>query len=69
MATLRIRWKKSAIGYSQRQRDTIRSLGLKRLQATVDRDDTPVVRGMVQAVRHLVEVTELPDEHPSGDTV
>jgi large subunit ribosomal protein L30 len=69
MATLRIRWKKSTIGYSQRQRDTIRSLGLKRLQATVDREDTPVVRGMVQAVQHLVDVTELPDEQPSGDTV
>jgi large subunit ribosomal protein L30 len=67
MATLHIRWKKSAIGYNQRQRDTIRSLGLKRLHATVDREDTPVVRGMLHAVRHLVEVTEVQAHQPAGD--
>lgn len=67
MATLLIRWKKSTIGYRQRQRDTIRSLGLKRLNAVVEREDTPSVRGMVQAVRHLVEVTEVQDAQPSGE--
>jgi large subunit ribosomal protein L30 len=67
MATLRIRWKKSTIGYRQRQRDTIRSLGLRRLNAVVEREDTPVVRGMVQAVQHLVEVTEVQDAEPSGE--
>ena len=61
MARLRIRWKKSTIGYSQRQRDTIRTLGLRRLQATVEREDSPSVRGMIHQVRHLVEVTELGD--------
>jgi large subunit ribosomal protein L30 len=67
MAILRIRWKKSTIGYRQRQRDTIRSLGLRRLNAVVEREDTPVVRGMVHAVQHLVEVTEVPDAQPSGE--
>ena len=59
MAVLRIRYKKSFIGYNQRQRDTIRSLGLRRLNAVVEREDSPTVRGMILAVRHLVEVTEV----------
>ncbi len=69
MALLRIRWKKSTIGYNQQQRATIRSLGFKRLNAIVEREDTPVVRGMLHAVRHLVEVTEVQAEQPSGDKV
>jgi len=68
MALLRIRWKKSAIGYRQSQRDTIRSLGLPRLNCVVEREDTPTLRGMLQAVRHLVEVTEVQDEQSAGET-
>lgn len=56
---LRITWTKSTIGYSQRQRDTIRALGLHRLHQTVERPDLPEFRGMVQAVRHLVSVEEV----------
>ena len=56
--TLIIKWTKSAIGYSQRQKDTIRSLGFRRLQQTVERPDTPEFRGMVDKVRHLVTVEE-----------
>ena len=59
MAQLEIRWKKSTIGYCQRQRDTIRTLGLRRLNHVVRREDTPSVRGLLHAVRHLVEVTEV----------
>jgi large subunit ribosomal protein L30 len=59
MSKLRITWKKSTIGYSQRQRDTIRSLGLRRLHQTVEQDDTPSIRGLVKKVRHLVEVEEV----------
>jgi large subunit ribosomal protein L30 len=59
MSKLRITWKKSAIGYSQRQRDTIRSLGLHRLNETVERDDDAATRGMVQRVSHLVTVEEV----------
>jgi large subunit ribosomal protein L30 len=56
---LRIKWVKSSIGYSQRQKATIKSLGLKRLGDTVEWKDDPVTRGMVNRVRHLVEVEEL----------
>jgi large subunit ribosomal protein L30 len=53
-----ITWTKSAIGYSQRQKDTIRSLGLHRLNEKVERPDTMEFRGMVVKVRHLVRVEE-----------
>lgn len=53
-----ITWTKSAIGYSQRQKDTIRSLGLRRLHQRVEKPDTPEFRGMVHKVRHLVRVEE-----------
>lgn len=56
---LMITWTKSAIGYSQRQKDTVRALGLLRLNQTVERKDTPEVRGMVDKVRHLVKVEEV----------
>jgi len=50
---LRVKWVKSAIGYSQDQKDTIRSLGLRKLQHTVEVEDTPTMRGMINKVRHL----------------
>lgn len=55
---LRIRWIKSASGHKQDQRATVEALGLRKLQHTVEHDDTPQIRGMVFKVRHLVEVTE-----------
>lgn len=51
-----IRWVKSQIGYDQRQRATLRGLGLKRLNQRVELEDTPSVRGMIRKVRHLVVV-------------
>lgn len=59
MAKLRIRYTKSAIGYSSRQKATIRSLGLGKLQSVVIHDDTPAIRGMAFHVRHLVTVEEI----------
>ena len=56
---LRIRYVKSAIGYSKKQKNTIRALGFRRLNETVEKDDTPIIRGMVNRVRHLVEVEEI----------
>ena len=56
MGRLRITWKRSAIGCPQDQRDTLRSLGLRRLHQAVVRPDTPAVRGMVEKVKHLVQV-------------
>ena len=61
MARLRITWKKSGIGFERNQQATIRSLGLRRLNQTVEREDTPVVRGMLHKVRHMVQVDELED--------
>jgi large subunit ribosomal protein L30 len=59
VARLRITWKKSAIGYAERQKRTIRALGLKRLHHTVEHDDTATIRGMADKVRHLVAVEEV----------
>lgn len=58
-AKLRIKWVKSSIGYSKRQKETIKSLGLRRLGDTVEWRDDPVTRGMINRVRHLVEVEEI----------
>ena len=55
-AVLRITYRKSAIGYSKDQKDTVTALGLKRLHQTVEHQDTPQVRGMVHKVAHLVSV-------------
>jgi large subunit ribosomal protein L30 len=53
-----IRWTKSASGHKKDQVDTVRALGLRKLQHTVEHNDTPQIRGMVFKVRHLVSVTE-----------
>lgn len=53
---LRITWIKSCIGYSRRQKATVRALGFTRLGQTIERPDTPMVRGMVNAIQHLVNV-------------
>ena len=57
--TLRIKWVKSSIGYSKRQKATVKSLGFKRLGDTVEWKDDPVTKGMVNRVRHLVEIEEV----------
>ncbi|MDA1329948.1 MAG: 50S ribosomal protein L30 [Chloroflexi bacterium] len=49
---------RSPIGYSKRQKGTVRALGLRRLLQTVTQEDTPVLRGMLDRVSHLVEVEE-----------
>ena len=58
MSTLRITQRRSRNGANPRQRDTLRSLGLRRIGHTVEHRETPQLRGMVHAVRHLVEVEE-----------
>jgi ribosomal protein L30 len=62
MAKLRITYTKSAIGYSKDQKDTIRSLGLRKLQSVALHDDNPAIRGMAFKVRHLVKVEEVAEE-------
>lgn len=59
MPKLLITYLKSAIGYSERQKETIRALGLRRLHQTVEHHDTAAVRGMVEKVSHLVKVEEV----------
>jgi len=55
---LRIRQVKSASGHRSDQQRTVRALGIRRLNQTVEHNDTPQIRGMVFKVRHLVEVEE-----------
>jgi large subunit ribosomal protein L30 len=57
--SLKVTQAKSSIGCKQNQRDTLRSLGLKRIGDVVVKEDRPEVRGMVQTVRHLVVVEEV----------
>jgi len=49
---------RSPIGYTVRQKNTVRALGLRRMNQTVTHKDTPVIRGMINKVSHLVEVEE-----------
>jgi large subunit ribosomal protein L30 len=53
-----VTWVKSGIGFSRDQRNTIQSLGLHRLNQTVEHDDSPSMRGMLLKVRHLIKVEE-----------
>ncbi len=55
---MRITLTKSPIGYSQRQKETVRSLGLRKMNQVVEHDDTDVIRGMIAKVSHLVTVEE-----------
>lgn len=55
---LQIKLTKSLIGEKPKNRATVRGLGLRRMQQTVEHNDTPAIRGMVHAVAHLVTVTE-----------
>ena len=55
---LQIKLARSTIGYNQRQTDTARALGLRKLNPVVEKEDTPDIRGMVNTIAHLVEVTE-----------
>ncbi|ACZ38490.1 50S ribosomal protein L30 [Sphaerobacter thermophilus] len=54
--TIRVTYYRSAIGYSQDQKDTIRALGFRRLNQTLEKPDNPSVRGMIYKVRHLVRI-------------
>jgi len=58
MASLTVTQRRSKNGSNQKQRDTLRSLGLRRIGHTVEVNDTDQARGMLHAVRHLVEVKE-----------
>ncbi|HEX9414670.1 MAG TPA: 50S ribosomal protein L30 [Ktedonobacterales bacterium] len=59
MGKVRVTWTKSAIGYNVKQKATIKALGLRRLHHTVEHEDSPVIRGMINKVSHLVTVEEV----------
>ena len=56
MAVLKVTQTRSRNGSDKRQKDTLRSLGLRRIGQTVELSDSPQIRGMLAKVRHLVEV-------------
>jgi large subunit ribosomal protein L30 len=58
VSTLVVTQRRSRNGSDQRQRDTLRSLGLRRIGQRVEHEDTPQIRGMIAKVAHLVEVSD-----------
>lgn len=59
MAILRVKYVKSMIGHPKDQKATIRALGFRKLQQTVEHEDHPAIRGMIRKVSHLVKVEEV----------
>ena len=59
MATLKITLVKSTIGEKPKTRATVESLGLRKIRQSVERPDTPDVRGMIFRAKHLLEVEEV----------
>ncbi|HZU22024.1 MAG TPA: 50S ribosomal protein L30 [Terriglobales bacterium] len=57
-ATLRLQWTRSAIAAPEKHKKVIRGLGFTRLNQTIEREDSPAVRGMVAKVPHLVQIVE-----------
>jgi large subunit ribosomal protein L30 len=55
---LKLELVRSPIGSTERQRATVRALGLRKLHQVVEQSDSPVTRGMVQKVEHLVRIVE-----------
>jgi large subunit ribosomal protein L30 len=54
--TITVKWVRSAIGRTRDQRESLRGLGFKRLQQTLTLPDRPEIRGMIDCVKHLLEV-------------
>jgi len=57
--TLKVTLTKSVLGRPESQRKVVRALGLRKTNHTVEHIDTPVIRGMLNAVRHLLTVEEV----------
>jgi len=56
--TIQVTLVRSPIGYEKSQKATVQALGLRKLHQTVEKADTPEIRGMINKVQHLVTVTE-----------
>jgi large subunit ribosomal protein L30 len=61
MAQLKVTQVRSTIGTKRNHRESLRTLGLRKIRQTTVREDTPEVRGLIHAVRHLVTVEEVND--------
>ncbi|GDX39955.1 50S ribosomal protein L30 [Armatimonadota bacterium] len=59
---LKITLRHSAIGYSQRHKDTVRTLGFKKLHQSVVREDSRALRGMLHKINHLIAVETVNEE-------
>jgi large subunit ribosomal protein L30 len=59
VAKLQITLVRSPIGFSVKQRQTVEALGLRKLHQTVEHEDSPAIRGMVEKVAHMVKVVEV----------
>ena len=57
--TLKITQVKSGIGYKQKAKATLEALGLRKIHQTVEHQDTPVIRGMINVIPYLLKVQEL----------
>ena len=57
--TLRITQIKSGIGYKPKAKATLKALGLRKMQQTVEQNDTPAIRGMINVIPYLLKVEEL----------
>jgi large subunit ribosomal protein L30 len=55
---IKIQYYRSSIGYSKRQKAIVRGLGITKLNQTVEREDTPSMRGIVAKVPHLLRIVE-----------
>ena len=58
MTKIRIKWVKSDIGYAGDQKRTLKALGFHRLNEVIEKEDTPVIRGMIAKVNHMLEIEE-----------
>ena len=67
MAQLKVQQTRSSIGCKANQRETLRSLGLKRIGDVVVKEDRPEIRGMLATVTHLVAVETVPDDEKGSD--
>jgi large subunit ribosomal protein L30 len=56
--TIQVKLVRSPIGYNKTQKATVRALGLTKLHQVVEKEDSPAIRGMINRVSHLVEVSE-----------
>ncbi len=56
--TIKIQYYKSVIGYSKKQKDIVKSLGITKLNQTISRPDNPSMRGIVEKIPHLLRIVE-----------